>query len=354
METDLIKIILVFDDAFWDKDHDMFGLLNDADIHGSYSQENYAASRGKFYLFWNCIKTSGAPTLVALLAGDSAFDAGRVDDAILIAEALRSLRRIFSPKAVPEPTEAIITKWHKDPHVNGSYSYVGPQSRPGDYDVMAEPVGHLHFAGEATCGTHPATVHGAYLSGLRAAADVIRSMLGDIELPSPLILPIGEHDRKTVPDEEIGLANDAAKSASNLNVGGESRGQYDSREAAILYAIESQIGPRPSKPLRGVTNPFLLFTKDFWAQTKMNCDSARKMTSGDQCAKASRSEVRTALGQIWRSASAEIKQPYVRQVEAARETYSTSLKEFLELIAVWDSQAARIRQECEEREFVRN
>jgi lysine-specific histone demethylase 1 len=48
-----------------------------------------------------------------------------------------------------------------------------PGADPGDYDTLAAPVGKtLFFAGEHTHKKHPATVHGAYLSGLRAAAEV--------------------------------------------------------------------------------------------------------------------------------------------------------------------------------------
>ena len=42
-----------------------------------------------------------------------------------------------------------------------------------DYDTMAESVNDkVFFAGEATCRHHPATMHGALLSGHRAAAQV--------------------------------------------------------------------------------------------------------------------------------------------------------------------------------------
>jgi monoamine oxidase len=46
---------------------------------------------------------------------------------------------------------------------------------PEDYDTLAQPVDNrLFFAGEHTQRDYPATVHGAYLSGKRAANEILR------------------------------------------------------------------------------------------------------------------------------------------------------------------------------------
>ena len=165
----------------------MFGLLNEAELSESLDQKDYTSRRGRFYLFWNCIKTSGRPMLVALMAGNAASQTELSDDDTLIQEVTGRLAKMFAPTNIPLPSETIITRWKKDPFARGSYSYVGPLTQPGDYDVMAQPHGPLHFAGEATCGTHPATVHGAYLSGLRAASEVVDSIIGPIKVPHPLV-----------------------------------------------------------------------------------------------------------------------------------------------------------------------
>ena len=50
----------------------------------------------------------------------------------------------------------------------GSYSSISVGSLGGeDYDVMAESVGRVFFAGEATTKQYPATMHGAFVTGLR-------------------------------------------------------------------------------------------------------------------------------------------------------------------------------------------
>lgn len=66
-----------------------------------------------------------------------------------------------------------------DPFARGMYSFaqVGVQGNSQgttDYDTMAEPEGPLFFAGEHTSTAYRASVHGAYLSGLRAARQVAK------------------------------------------------------------------------------------------------------------------------------------------------------------------------------------
>lgn len=156
----------------------MFGLLNQPTVHGSTSFEDYAGPRGRSYLFWNTVKMSGRPSLVALMAGDAAEQAEKTPDKQLVADVVQSLYKIFKPHQPPTLLEAIVTRWRQDPFARGSYSYIAPAALPGDYDAMAHPVDNLYFAGEATCITHPATVHGAYLSGLRAASQVLDALIG--------------------------------------------------------------------------------------------------------------------------------------------------------------------------------
>lgn len=51
-----------------------------------------------------------------------------------------------------------------------TYSFVRVGSSGADMDTLSEPVGPaLRFAGEATNRRYPASVHGAYLSGIREA-----------------------------------------------------------------------------------------------------------------------------------------------------------------------------------------
>lgn len=181
--------MLLYDEPFWDDSRDMFGLLNEAVQHDSIDPAHYAKNRGRFYLIWNASKISGRPMLVALMAGDAAHEAEQTDTPTMVSEIHKRLQKTFATRVVPAPRETIVTRWKRDPFTRGTYSYVGAETRPGDYDLLAKPVGNLHFAGEATCGTHPATVHGAFLSGLRVAAEVMESMVGPITLPSPLVIP---------------------------------------------------------------------------------------------------------------------------------------------------------------------
>ncbi|GAB5467854.1 MAG: NAD(P)/FAD-dependent oxidoreductase [Rhodospirillales bacterium] len=65
------------------------------------------------------------------------------------------------------------TAWDLDPWSLGAYSYVRPGYAKANA-VLAEPLdGRLFFAGEASHPEHSSTCHGAYMTGLRAADEVL-------------------------------------------------------------------------------------------------------------------------------------------------------------------------------------
>ncbi|KAL6711977.1 hypothetical protein ACN47E_003020 [Coniothyrium glycines] len=342
----LNKIILVYEKAFWEPDRDMFGLLNEGEVEASMRPEDYSSRRGRFYLFWNCLKTSGKPVLVALLAGDAAHYAETSSNDQLVKEVTDRLDSMFAPTPVPLPSETIVTRWRRDPFARGSYSYVGPKTQAGDYDVMARPHGPLHFAGEATCGTHPATVHGAYLSGLRVAAEVAESILGPLEVPSPLIEKKAVKLETPISTPNLDTKRHFADTMSPQKDGKPIRAQRDEDyEAAVIGAILEEIGERPIKPGRSGVNPFLLYTKDFWYACKKQCDEARQVATGFPEAKATKQEIRNAVGLSWRTASPDVKQPYLDQANSAKDNAEANTAIFKERVATWDKEAARIRRE---------
>jgi monoamine oxidase len=69
--------------------------------------------------------------------------------------------------------DTVLSTWDDDPWVQAAYSTRTPAFRPGDPNLLARPVGPLHFAGEHTAGPWSGLMEGALRSGLRAAADLL-------------------------------------------------------------------------------------------------------------------------------------------------------------------------------------
>ena len=97
-----------------------------------------------------------------------------VSDEDAVKGAMDVLRDIFTVGQnvpVPDPLDAACVRWGGDRHAFGSYSNISVGATGEDYDHLASTVGdRLFFAGEATNRMHPATMHGAFLSGVREAA----------------------------------------------------------------------------------------------------------------------------------------------------------------------------------------
>lgn len=154
----LNKLVLKFPRKFW-PDTDWLG---------------YIHPRKGFWAEWlDLSQHTGQPMLIAFNAAEYGRVVEQLSDAEQVAQALEILRRMFGA-AVPEPESYVITRWASDPFALGAYTYLRPGGSGADRDVLAAPVDNkLFFAGEATHREYLSTVHGAWLSGLRAAEEVL-------------------------------------------------------------------------------------------------------------------------------------------------------------------------------------
>ncbi len=153
----LNKTCLLFDDVFWDRDVELIGYVG--------------ARRGQWAETLNLYPYTGHPILMMFNAGAYGARIERSSDQEIVAQAVAALASMYG--AVPPPRDALITRWRSDPWTHGSYSYVPAGSSYQRYAELGAPVGDkLFFAGEATHVEFPSTVHGAFLSGIRAARQI--------------------------------------------------------------------------------------------------------------------------------------------------------------------------------------
>jgi lysine-specific histone demethylase 1 len=331
----LNKVILVYNQPFWDQDRDIFGVLRNPPNRHSLNQTDYASQRGRFFQWFNVTNTSGLPCLLALMAGDAGFDTEQTCNDDLVAEATDVLRSVFGP-SVPDPVETVVTRWASDKFARGSYSSAGPEMRADDYDLMARPVGNLLFAGEHTTGTHPATVHGAYLTGLRAAAEVFERLLGPIDVPVPLVLP-----------RESG-ASSSSSSASALKRKAASdkdpaQARAEAYEIELWDHIILRIGLRPLKPAKPAMNAYLFYSKRHYEDARKKCEEGRRPGKG----KASANEVRVMSAKMWRDCPAEERAPYEAAAAEQKAAYQKTLEQCNAAAAEWDRKAVELKAEYE-------
>jgi monoamine oxidase len=154
------KFILTWDTAFWDNSNLFIG----------YTPE----TRGKFNYFVNVKNyTPSLNALMTFAVGKFGVASESLSDADVIKQIMEHLRVIYGSK-IPEPKTMLRTKWGQNPNAYGAYSFVATNARSTEFDVMQEAVDNkLFFAGEHTIKDHRATVHGAYLSGIREADKII-------------------------------------------------------------------------------------------------------------------------------------------------------------------------------------
>jgi monoamine oxidase len=155
----LDKCCLRFAEPFWPADVDWLG--------------HVPARHGEWAEWVSFRRAVGLPILMGFQAADQARASERWPDQQVVASAMKTLRTMFGTK-IPQPIDHQITRWAADPFALGSYSYYAVGSTPNMRRALAAPLGsRVFFAGEATEVDFFATAHGAYLSGLRAAREIL-------------------------------------------------------------------------------------------------------------------------------------------------------------------------------------
>lgn len=153
------KVFCRFDRAFWPVQTQYFGF--------------HAQPRGMFAYWMNYRTFSNANCLVGMATGHAGLTLESWDDDTIMSEVTKALRNMFGRQATA-PNAILPTRWTADPYAAGSYSFSAAGSSPSDFAQLGAPASaHLLFAGEHTSERYRATVHGAYLSGVREARRVL-------------------------------------------------------------------------------------------------------------------------------------------------------------------------------------
>ena len=156
----LNKIVIQFDKRFWPAKAHRLGLISE--------------STNERIEFFPARPSSDNTVLVALTYGDFARSIERRSKEAISHLIWSQIKKIFPRVSKSNIVDIFVTKWYSDEFTYGSYSYIPPNASLDDCETLSNPVGNnLLFAGEATSRYYLGTVHGAYLSGLRAASQAL-------------------------------------------------------------------------------------------------------------------------------------------------------------------------------------
>ncbi|NJD21531.1 MAG: hypothetical protein FIA82_02510 [Melioribacter sp.] len=143
--------------------------------HPAYTFGIASSQFGKFNYFLNMNKYSSNNAFTTFLTGNFGENLGQYDSYAFANWASENIWSIFSG-AKYGTSYNFGSQWRKDPYIHGAFSYVPVGAHASDYDIIAEDINKkLFFAGEHTNRQYRGTVHGAYLSGIRAAEKIIAS-----------------------------------------------------------------------------------------------------------------------------------------------------------------------------------
>jgi len=124
--------------------------------------------------FWTWTAADGSGQVQPVLHAFGGTEEGLA--ALAVAEGparWASLAAALRPELPADLSRAMLTTWNDDPWAGESYSALTVTVAGGDDELIAAPLGRVHFAGEHTAGAWAGLMEGALRSGARAASEVL-------------------------------------------------------------------------------------------------------------------------------------------------------------------------------------
>lgn len=151
------KFLFVWDETFWDDVDFVVYTPTRPDLFSWFANVNRLAP--------------GSNALMTFAYADEARASEAATDEQLVELVMAHLRDMYGD-GVPAPRAMRRSAWVTDPFTRGAYSFTATTTEMEHFDRVAAPAGRVHFAGEHTSRRYFSTVHGAYLSGVRAAEEI--------------------------------------------------------------------------------------------------------------------------------------------------------------------------------------
>ena len=152
---------------------------------------NYVSStKGYFQETYNIAFQTGQPVLLMFNAATYALSLESTTDGQILIAAMGVLKKLYGA-SIPAYSNYLITRWQADPFALGSYSYAKVGATNTTRMAFVTPEwDRVFFAGEHTSVSYPATVHGAYLSGIDAANRLINYIAPPTSTPTTYPTPV--------------------------------------------------------------------------------------------------------------------------------------------------------------------
>ena len=177
-------VLLRFRQRWWPNDKMFFGIAPDDDDD---DDDGKKKKKPLFTTFLNVCRArdDGAPLLMAQVYGSAAISTlEHMSNEQIADAAFASLQSIFSQgeaavvDVLERPIGCVVHKWGSDEFAGGSWTVAGPGCTLDDLDALGVPFflgsgAWTAICGESTISQYFGTIHGAYISGLRAADDLL-------------------------------------------------------------------------------------------------------------------------------------------------------------------------------------